>query len=148
MSMRGYEGNLIKAEIQKVLRDIPMTPSEIGLRFKLDKRTVSSFLTTLKEYGLISWHPKFCTGHVVYRKYYAHADGENFMDIVHSLAQTKQERIAEKRKAKEEEVQQAKLNPNIRIYTMDDEIFKNARNKTPKPRYKTEWRGYDSMAGI
>lgn len=148
MSMRGYEGNLIKAEIQRVLRDIPMTPSEIGLRFKLDQKTVSNFLATLKNYGLISWHPNFCTGHVIYRKYYAHYNGEDFMKLVTRAAQTKQERIAEKRKAKEQEVKQAKLNPNVRIYSMDDKIFAQAMKTTPKPTHKTEWLGYNSMNGF
>lgn len=145
MSIRGYEGNKIKAEIQKVLRDIPMTPREIGLRFKLDKRTVSSFLTTLKGYNLISWHPDFCTGHVIHRKYYAHYDGRDFMELISEMHETKKERVLSKIKQREDEKQKRKLNPNIRIYSMDDEIFKK---KAPKSEYKHEWRGYNSMAGL
>ena len=134
--------------MQKVLRDIPVTPSEIGLRFKLDKRTVSNFLTTLKGYGLVSWHPDFCTGHVIHRKYYAHYDKRDFMELISEMHETKKERVLEKIKERKTEKQQRKLNPNVRIYTMDDQIFKDARNKAPKHSHKHEWRGYNSMAGI
>lgn len=146
--MRGYEGNLIKAEMQKVLRTRPMTPSEIGLHFKLDRATVSNFLTTLKGYGLVSWHPDFCTGHVIHRKYHAHHDGEDFMELITKAYKTKQERIAEKRKAKEQEAKQLKLNPHVRIFTMEHEIFREKSKLTPRPKHKHEWTGYNSMAGL
>lgn len=138
--MRGYEGNKIKAEIQKKLREVPMSPTEIAMHFKLDKRVVSNFLTTLKKYKLISWHPDFKTGHTSLRKYYAHYDGEDFLKLSQQVNDSKYRRMAEKKSIKKLETK--KTNPYTQVYSMDDDIFKKAMSQQRVSKKSCAWLGY------
>jgi metal-sulfur cluster biosynthetic enzyme len=132
----------IKDEIQAALMQVPMTPKEIQMKFKLDKAETVNYITSLKKQNLIAWHEDFNTGTVRNRKYIAFYGKPKFSEIIEQRMSEGQKIVARKNSEKAEVRHEAKKNPHATIITVNDYHTKG------NVSHKHEWRGYSSMAGL
>ena len=136
------KANKIKDEIQAALMQVPMSPKEIQMMFRLDKVEIVNYLTSLKKQKLIAWHEDYSTGVVRNRKYIAFHGMPKFSEAIEARMTEAQKIVLQKQEEKKEAKQKLNKNPHARIVTVND------YHTFGKQSRKYEWRGYSSIGNM